>query len=469
MIDLKFKNSEIQKFTCLCCFLIISCFSYSQTNKESVPVFILQGTVKQNGRPVEGVSLELLKIDNQIIKIITRKNGLYSFQMNKSNTNIDAEYILNIKKEGVVPGILTINTYTGNEKFNYVPYIFNLEINLTLPSDGVVKQNFGKIKWNPERNIFVLEKDNNNMVERGGDSIKTDSNKSSLTVIEKTEAVKDTTAIVNSTAKANADSIASQQLADKEDIHQRLESKVSDAINNVSNSNAKKEGENNKKELAGNNIKDSKAEAKALDQKSETSDNTSDKDKQKQKINELAKQKTDEKAGKLTNSKEPVLKESARSDEKKEKTQNKKELTGSNEKPAVKNKQVGSASAKDEKTYATNKNELAEKSGKLIPNKLKVSVPLSEKTEALTNKNELTDNTGKAIAKSKQLNINTTSTNEPGSFNGVTVFATNNEKNRLLEIKEKMERKKTANLAKKYETSNILTSLLDVVEEFDEK
>lgn len=428
LVDARLKNL----FFFLCISLITPFFSYSQTIKESPSIFILQGTIKLKGKPVEGVSLELLKNEKQITKIVTRKNGMYSFQMDKSNTDIGTEYILNIKKEGAVPGILRINTYTTKEEFNYVPYIFNLEINLILPtaSDVIVKHDFGKIKWDSERGIFDFDKEYVSIVEKDADSIKTDSSKYPLAVIDKIKKMAEEIRITtDEQVKQKTDDLKNQELvnenlakvstmkeSEKKDdlktqelINENLAKvptiKESEKTDGYISANEKKDTVSDKKKLALGNKKPEQSEAKneILNLKSPTSNLNTTASVFKKKTNEIAELKTKENASTLLNLKVTKVD-----------PENKKEVSSSNVKLETNNKQLA------------------------IDNKLQ--------------------------------NANTPSVDvNPTTFDGISVFSTNNQKNRLLEDKNKMERKKTENLAKKYETSNILTSLLDVVEEFEEK
>ncbi|MES2396799.1 MAG: hypothetical protein V4549_12380 [Bacteroidota bacterium] len=418
-------------FFFLCISLISPFFSYSQTIKESPSIFILQGTVKLKGRPVEGVSLELLKNEKQITKIVTRKNGMYSFQMDKSNIDSGTEYILNIKKEGAIPGILRINTYTAKEELNYVPYVFNLEINLILPTaSGVVKHDFGKIKWAPERGVFDFDKEYVSIVEKNADSIKTDSSNYPLAVIDKINKTAEEIKITaNEQAKQKTDDLKTQELVNenlskvstmkgstktddlktRELVNENLAKvstlKESEKTDVNINANEKSNTFSDKKELAPGNKKSqqSGAPTEVLNQKSPTSNLNTAATVLKKKTNEMAALKTKENANKLSNLKGTNVD-----------PENKKKISGSNVKLETNNKQL----AIDNKQQSTN---------------------------------------------TPAVDIN------PTTFDGISLFSTNNQKNRLLEDKNKMERKKTENLAKKYETSNILTSLLDVVEEFDEK
>ncbi len=54
-------------------------------------------------------------------------------------------------------------------------------------------------------------------------------------------------------------------------------------------------------------------------------------------------------------------------------------------------------------------------------------------------------------------------------YDAEDAFLTNSERSRLLAAKQRYERKKAENFAKKQETNNTLTSLMDVVEEYDKK
>lgn len=412
MTNLKIKKSKNQKIIFLFFFFLTPNTYYSQTTKESLPVFILQGTVKLKGKPVDGVSLELTKDGKQITKIVTKKNGMYSFQMNKSNTDTESQYLLNITKAGTFSGILGLNTYTTKEEFNYVPYIFNLEIKLIQPTGSEVRKehDFGRIKWYPERGLFDFDKEYVRKIAKDTDSLKIDSSKY---VVDETEKIKQAEVAEmkdkkDKEAKQKADSLLVQQLANKESIHKLLELKE------------KKEMITNKKELAFDNTEHEKTDSKTevsnpksqnSNQKTDTSNEKHKSDLLKKKTAELAKLKTNEFTGKHSDLKE-----------KKETESNQKELEAGSEKRVVNNRTT---------------------------------------TNSLVNLRALENRQQAPNLSSADMDQN--------SFDVATIFSMNNEKNKLLNAKEKMERKKAANLAQKYETSNILTSLLDVVEEYDKK
>jgi hypothetical protein len=418
-------------FFFLCISLVSPLFSYSQAIKESTSIFILQGTVKFKGKPVEGVSLELLKNEKHISEIATRKNGMYSFQMDKSNIDIGTEYILNIKKEGAVPGILRVNTYTAKGEFNYVPYVFNLEINLIEPNaSGIVKQDFGKIKWVPERSVFAFDKDYVSPFEKDADSIKIDSSKSSLAVIDKIKKTAEVIKITdNEQVKQKMDDLKNQELVNENlaKISTMKESEKADDLKTqeLTNENLTKTSTLKESEIANMNIGAEEKKVAVPDKKKLASNN---------KKNEQSESQTE-----VLNEKSPASNLNTSASVLKKKT---------NELAALKTKENASKPSTFKVTNPDPENKKEVSTGNL-------------KLE--TNKQQLTiDNKQQSISlPSAETNTNT--------FDGISIFSTNNQKNRLLEDKNKMERKKTENLAKKYETTNILTSLLDVVDEFDEK
>jgi|GEM_PF-4038388 len=411
-------RQTFKKYCCFffCFFFLTRLSSYSQTNKVSTPLFILQGTVKLKGKPIDGVSLELTKNAKQITKIISRKNGMYAFEMNKSNSDLNNEYLLTIIKEGAVSGTLRINTYTPEKESDYVPYIFNLDINLVLStvSDISLHHDFGKIKWDPQLGIFDFDKEVELTIEKNKESLKNDSSKNITEMADKmtkdslfTSTSISAKSIANNEekevkqkseeAKQNSETPEIDSLAIKENIHQHL-SKSSADKNELAISNEEK---TTSKKGSSNIIGD---EEKTANLKKGT---------------DVLKNKKDESINLKTIEKRKLhdLKE------KKESTSNKKEW----------------AAAIDTRTINNKKNT--------------AYTPID-----------------KSIEKSQQLTTNLYSTNiEQQSFDAVNIFSLNNDKMNLLKDKDKMERQKAVNLAKKYETNNILTSLLDVVEEYDKK
>src|SRR6185295_171805 len=92
-------------------FLLLCLNTYSQSNENQFAPFTLYGKIMLDEKPVENVSLELLKDSVVIKKILTAKNGKYSFVMNQDTVNRNNEYTIHISKEGTVPKILIVNTY----------------------------------------------------------------------------------------------------------------------------------------------------------------------------------------------------------------------------------------------------------------------------------------------------------------------------------------------------------------------
>ncbi len=406
-------------------FFILPFSYYSQISKESTPVFILQGTVKLKGKPIDGVSLELSKAGKQIIKMVTRKNGLYSFQMDKSNSDKETEYILDIIKEGAITGILRINTYTSKVELNDVPYIFNLEINLILPlaSDVIVKHDFGKIKWDPEQSVFNFDKHYISMVEK-----KTDSIKPLLAVVDKImKEAEDANKTPDEQASQQADTLEIQQVRNKEGLTHLSALEEPEKMHGKNDSDVKedaivKEGAiiTDKEELAVGNPQLAKTEPKMKNSTIKSEDSTI-----KLVVNPGGIPAKEEVATLRINSTEPS--ENSNLD---------------TETSLLKKKMSNPAELKTKE----NANKLSKNKQQTTNNKLPHNPPIAPSLLERGLRGEATN-----------------------SFDGKSIFSLNNEKNKLLQVKEKMERKKTANLAKKYETNNTLTSLLDVVEEYDAK
>ena len=429
-------SNNLQNFKRTCFFFlsfsILSPFiSYSQKAKEPIPLFILQGKVKLQGKPVDGVSLELTKDGKQISRIITQKNSLYSFQMNKSKTDKETEYLLTIIKEGAVSGELRINTYSSKEES--FPYIFNLEINLTssIPpkssakekesgnnsapsfSDVCTKHDFGKIKWDEEREIFAFDKDDVRTIEKNKEVLKVDSSQFTSkkeTSISDTDVNKEKEGAL----KQKNDSSAIQQLTDNTKTILQLDLKDTSGINRLSASGKTKEAvtENKEPEV------------------------------------DTGKPATKETANEITNTK------SIRSVA---------ESTGSeNLKTAISmgtNNPIHKSEVLKKKTNELVKVKTIENNAK--PDDIKenkVAIKIASPGVQVEKKTGLQPST--PAEKSKMII-------DKNYFDGTAVFSLNNEKSRLLNEKEKMEIKKAANLAKKYETNNILTSLLDRVEEYE--
>lgn len=424
MTNLKFKNSKIQKIIFLY-FVALSQFtSYSQIRKESSPLFILQGTIKLQNKPIEGVSLELIKDGKQISKIITRKNGLYSFQMNKSICDKETEYELTIIKEGTVPGVLRVNTSISKEEFNYVPYVFNLEIKLTpsslnpislkesgnnlIPSvsNSNITHDFGKIKWNSERRVFDFDKEYAKMIEKNAKVLKLDSSQYAIEKKSQVEGIIKNKA--NEEIKQKVDSIATQQLANNNNNNNNNTNRLIDLKESV--------------QLNSNKDIDEKKVAESVNKiltiESETGD-------------------------KLSTITEPIPRSESQLVLELKKNRLKKKMDEQAKIKTIENKSTPGAIKKKKENPANKKEFIVGNGQQNMENKL----------QPTTNPEQATNLSSNEIDKN--------------FFDGTTVFSINNEKRKLLNAKEKMEMKKAANLAQKYETNNILTSLLDRVEEYE--
>lgn len=411
----------------LCLPLLTPFFSIAQTSKETTPPFILQGTVKLKNKPIDGVSLQLSKDGKQLSQLLTRKNGMYSFQMNKSNTDKEMEYILDITKEGTVKGVLRINTFSANEEFNYVPSVFHLEINLILPtaSDSAIIHDFGKIKWDSELGAFGFDKEYVSTIEKNKFPVKTDSSQNPLAASGKIiEPIADSMKNAEVEARKRIDTTAIRQLADSENIRPPLELK--DTIQKKAPPlPVVKENTTDKKEVAIGKKQSAKTETNSEETHlSETSNLHTETTISKKKRNEVAVLNTKEKSDKFSD-------------------------------------------LKNKKEFAANKNLQTSNNKQAINNN---NQQTTTKKQQPANKKALTINNNSLETINNQSTANLSSVEpKPTTFDGTSIFSINNEKSKLLEEKGKMERKKTENLAKKYETSNILTSLLDVVEEYDTK
>src|SRR3954470_5904413 len=91
--------------------LLLENNSYSQAKKKETARFTLYGKIVLDDKPVENVSLEIFKNGQFQRKILTTKNGKYSFSMNQDTLNQKNEFTIHITKEGTVPKTVVVNTY----------------------------------------------------------------------------------------------------------------------------------------------------------------------------------------------------------------------------------------------------------------------------------------------------------------------------------------------------------------------
>jgi hypothetical protein len=174
-------RSEIRIFVLLPLLLLTCSLLRSQTVAGDAG-FILKGAVKLNGKPAEGVALELKKNGRSLRKITTTHNGKYTLRMSVDDSDKTCEYILSITRDGVVPKTLSINTYVPRSDFQANPfsaYDFDLEIDLipTTVSDVIIEFPFGKIRWYTDQGAFALDQVYAKMVKKEETKLKEDPDK----------------------------------------------------------------------------------------------------------------------------------------------------------------------------------------------------------------------------------------------------------------------------------------------------
>jgi hypothetical protein len=161
-------------------FLFIHSFSFSQKKGGAqTAAFTLNGKIFLEGKPAENVSLELSKDGQLIKKIVTTKNGKYSFAMNQDTMNTKNEFIIHVIKEGTVPKALIINTYIPKEEYDDNTYEYVLEITLipTTLNDIVIQRPSAKIKWNETENGFGIDQVYAKIIQKDEERLKTDPDK----------------------------------------------------------------------------------------------------------------------------------------------------------------------------------------------------------------------------------------------------------------------------------------------------
>lgn len=419
------RNNTIFLFV-LAFFLLPLSFCYSQSDKdvsfsatppksdpsktkEAVPVFILQGGIKLKGRPVSGAMLTLTKDGKTIAKMFTPKNGFYYFQMNRSMTDPQSEYILSIVKDGVASGVIRVNTYTPKEKFTAVPYMFNLDIALTPPvnAGAVSKKDFGRIKWLTERNVFDFDKGYIPVIEK--DTKAADSIKYAEKIKEEAELKRQSDSI------AEAWVVASEAEAAQKKAAKAAAEKAEEELKN----------KNNTKSINTTTAKISKTK------------NTTN-------IADLGNDKLKGQIAKTNTSNN---------------SENAKNLQSNKTDPGRKNnieKNNQSQSNTSEPENASNPG--LSKNGMAQADSIR---------DARNPKKDLFFLTGVPMEQFKRnLPAGETYSRNSEGYNAEDEFITNSERNRLLAAKQRYERKKAENFAKKQETNNTLTSLIDAVEEY---
>lgn len=159
--------------------LLLANSAYSQVGKNQTAPFTLYGKVLQDEKPVENVTLEILKNGKVLKKIVTTKNGKYSFSMDQDTVNKKSEYTINIIKEGIVPKKVVVNTYVPKEEYDDIPYEYLLEITLLARSanDIVIRRPSARIKWIDEDEGFGIDKVYAKIVQKEEEELKEDPDK----------------------------------------------------------------------------------------------------------------------------------------------------------------------------------------------------------------------------------------------------------------------------------------------------
>ena len=155
-------------------FMLLRVNSFSQAKKDLPAPFILYGKILMDEKPVENVSIELFKKDQLLKKILTTRNGKYSFVMNQDTLNQENEYVIHVTKEGTVPKTLVVNTYIPKEEYDDNKYDYNLEITLlpTKVNDIVLERPSGKIKWNTTENNYGIDQVYAKIIKKEEDKLK---------------------------------------------------------------------------------------------------------------------------------------------------------------------------------------------------------------------------------------------------------------------------------------------------------
>jgi hypothetical protein len=450
-------------------FLFSHYISFSQNNKDAAPLFVLQGTVKLKGKPVGDVVLTLIKDGKQVAKNVTPKNGLYYFQMNKSNTDVNSEYQLNISKAGVAEGILHVNTYIPKEEFSPLPYMFNLEISLISPDTGstkIEKHNFGKITWFSEKKAFDFDKEYAVMIEKEQEKQKQ---------LEKEKIIADSIKLVQ----------------EQMELAKKNEKEKEDSILNANKINTQELA--NAKNKTNTNNKNSESNAATGNSKDVVKKNKTkkDKDNEKQTTNELTDSKNTEES---TNTKKNQQQNLSNANSEKNSSLTKTDTKNNNTKKSTSETSNKTSTSQTNTTYNNKKtNEVAATSSQSNEHtdNIKKTTDSKDKTETTTNSNT-NESTSSSSSNNKEESSNTdkqkdlffltgvpmgqfkkilsdASNNSKNSFDAEAIYSLSNERNRIENAKTKMAKKKAENFAKKHETNNTLTSLLNVVDENDKK
>lgn len=172
-------NSNIRYFFYTLSVFLLSCVSAHSQGKVQFAPFTLFGKILLDEKPVENVTLELMKNDQILKKIVTTKNGKYSFVMDQDTVNHTNEYIIHVSKEGTVPKTLIVNTYIPGREYDDSNFDYLLEITLvpTKINDIVLERPSAKIKWNDAENNYGIDQTYAKIVQKEEEKLKEDPDK----------------------------------------------------------------------------------------------------------------------------------------------------------------------------------------------------------------------------------------------------------------------------------------------------
>jgi hypothetical protein len=160
-------------------FLLLANNSYSQAKRKETARFTLYGKIVLDEKPVENVSIEILRNGQFLRKMLTTKNGKYSFSMNQDTLNQKNEYTIHITKDGTVPKTIIVNTFIPAEQYDEIPYEYNLEITLltTTINEVIIQRPSAKIKWINIDDGFGIDKVYAKIVQKEEEKLKEDPDK----------------------------------------------------------------------------------------------------------------------------------------------------------------------------------------------------------------------------------------------------------------------------------------------------
>jgi len=142
-------------------FLLFVCVDvlYSQDKPSNINFNLTGVTIfESNGKPVEGVKLELQKNKQTIETFVTPANGKFKLSTIYVATDSNrSEYRLTFTKPNMVPKTVTINTYIKNPLAS--SYDFRLEVNMIESKEGdvIIDLPSAKIKWDTKINKFGFD------------------------------------------------------------------------------------------------------------------------------------------------------------------------------------------------------------------------------------------------------------------------------------------------------------------------